>query len=174
MGKDPLDHGRVVDRGDRLHPPGASAEPTSRGGPGCAPAPRPEVSRHGSRICRRATLRAVMGDDLGPPACVWCQQAVIKRQVDLRLPRQGRELLEELHGLEEDVWSRRARPGDGPQGRRVREQALCNLRAVVEPVGRQAPPHRGEALVRPCGASGGRRARPGVARQMRANAEAAT
>jgi len=75
MGKDPLNHGRVVDRGDQLHPPGAARtaqdaevegaahqqSPRPVAGPGCALALR-------AGICRPAPLRAAIGDDVRPPA----------------------------------------------------------------------------------------------------------
>jgi hypothetical protein len=48
MGEDPLDHARVVDRGDQLHPPGAE-EVTSQVGP-----------RENGRVLHQAGL------DLGP------------------------------------------------------------------------------------------------------------
>ena len=75
IGKDPLNHGRVVDRGDPLHPSGAARtaqdvpvegtahqqSPRPVAGPGCARALR-------AGIRRPVPLRAAVDDDVRPPA----------------------------------------------------------------------------------------------------------
>jgi len=113
-GEDPLNDGRGIDRGHPLPSPGAARttpdvqvdsprRPRPVAGPVCAPASCP-----GSHLCRAqighpVTLRAAIGDALRPPACVRCQHAVIEPQVDLGPRRQGRQLLQERHRLEEQV-----------------------------------------------------------------------
>jgi len=113
MGEDALNDGRVLDRGDELHPPGTARtaqdvqvessvhERRPRQVTWRARASAPCLGRCRARIRRVPDIRAVIGDDIRPPLRVRGQHTVVKKKVDLGPWRQGRKLLENLHRLEE-------------------------------------------------------------------------
>ena len=117
VSEDPCDNGGVVDRGDQLHPPGAAraAQDVQVECPAHQRRPRPVAGLRGApafgftplhgpvRTRRWVTLGATVGNDLRPPARVRREDTVVEDQVDRRPRRQRRQLLEELHRLEEQV-----------------------------------------------------------------------
>jgi hypothetical protein len=89
MGEDPLNDGRVLNRGDELHPPGTAGttqdvqversaherRPRPVAWRTCASAPR--LGHYRARIRRSADVRAPIGDDLRSPPCMRGECAVV-------------------------------------------------------------------------------------------------
>ena len=83
MSEEALNHSRVRDRGDQVHPPGAprTTQDVQVEGPAHQQGPRPVAGRgcaRGARpgIGRLVPFRASVGDDLWPPACMRGQHPV--------------------------------------------------------------------------------------------------
>jgi hypothetical protein len=108
MGEDPLNYGRVLDRGDEMHPPGTarttqdvqversaherSPRPVAR--PLAAATPRPGPPHCRAWTCCPITLRTAISHDLRSPPRMRGECAVVKHQVDLGPRRQGRQFLD--------------------------------------------------------------------------------
>ena len=141
VAQDPPNHGRLVDQGDQPHPstaPGArehieAEAATHQVGPELAPAVPPRVAGAGGLVNARRLL--ARGDDQGPPRRAGRQHTVVQDQDDPRARRQGREALEQLDRIENEM--RRAIRPPVPEG-----EPHLPVRTPMQPVARHRGPQR--------------------------------